>query len=158
VRIHPFNQSPILQTDTVARPSALSFIVAGFVVLLFPCIGLFMVRSGAGAFGWWVLSAGMCSDGVLCIEFFGAIAWIFPHLRSTLHQFSDYGVTILPKISEVIDFTRAHADNKKLDDEILRLAQSGQTLPAIEMTRKRYGYSLAQARQFVQDLITPARK
>ena len=284
VRIHPFNQSPILQTDTVARPSAFSFIVTGFVLLLFPCIGLFMIRTGAGAFGWWVLSVGMfvllffgpravrvlrgtiseaiwllrwnprqilirlgelsetdpaalaslelpwsdiewarrlkrttithtsercktstiylqlklrptdlaelaekltdvsgpvvrtsmgghCTttiyrqipvtlspDGVLSIEFSGAIAWISPRLRSTLHQFSDYGVNVLPEISEVIDFTRSHADSKKLDDEILRLAQSGQTLPAIELTRKRYGYSLAQARQFVQDLITPVRE
>jgi hypothetical protein len=40
-----------------------------------------------------------------------------------------------------------------MDEQILALATSGQWIEAIEMTRKRYGYDLEQAQQFVDGII-----
>ncbi len=45
-----------------------------------------------------------------------------------------------------------------MEEKILELATSGQWVAAIEMTRKRYGYDLAQAKQFVDGLTKQAAR
>lgn len=277
MRIVPFNQAPLLQTDTVCSPSALWLAFGIALTLLFPFFGAIAVRNGAGAFGWWFLIWGVAiggfyiwfggrrlvrtlagrawlirwnprhlvirlgevfeqnaatlaaleldwadiqwirrvrsttisdagretqasrttylqiqlrvteldalrqklsevrkpkvwhgwsatrevpvslgSDGLLCVEWHGRNSWITPSLRRILPLLAERGLTVKEAVDEVNDFTVSAPDKKKMEDEILRLAQSGDTIAAIRLARKRYGYPLAQAKEFVDGLSQKA--
>jgi hypothetical protein len=44
--------------------------------------------------------------------------------------------------------------NEQIETDILELARAGRKIDAIALTRKRYGYDLTQAKQFVDDLTS----
>jgi hypothetical protein len=60
------------------------------------------------------------------------------------------------RISETINraLNLEQADPQEaMDDQILDLARSGKKIEAIRLTRERYGYSLAKAKDFVEGLL-----
>jgi hypothetical protein len=55
--------------------------------------------------------------------------------------------------SAINDALKLNVDaNVQVESDILELARAGRTIDAVKLTRERYGYDLAQAKQFVDEL------
>ncbi len=65
----------------------------------------------------------------------------------------EQGIRIEPIEKEVIDLARNEADQKQMEDNILHLAERGNLPAATKLARRTYGFSLAKAKEFVEELI-----
>jgi len=61
-------------------------------------------------------------------------------------------VTVESEIKIESDYTSNKSD-KNLDDQILDLAERGKKMEAITLVRMKYGYSLTEAKEFVENLF-----
>ena len=74
----------------------------------------------------------------------------FPLL--TYHTGGKFTQRHYERIAAVINAALQANPASAMEDEILRLSSAGQTLAAIEMARKRFGFDLAEAHRFVEGL------
>ncbi|CAA6691891.1 MULTISPECIES: hypothetical protein [unclassified Lentimonas] len=87
------------------------------------------------------------------------IAWrspsdrITPNIKTALKAFSRQGIRIDPLQKETHDLTKTASEQTAQDDQILQLAEHGNMLAAIKLTRKSYGMRLTEAKAFVEDLL-----
>jgi hypothetical protein len=102
------------------------------------------------------------ADGpVLQICWRGESNWITPSIKKTLAALSQI-TTILEPTKTTLDVTKSSGstvEGAALDDQsrILALAERGQMLGAVKLTCQCYGYSLAEAKQFVEELCGTAK-
>lgn len=78
---------------------------------------------------------------------------VTPGIKKALVKLSEEGIRIETLQKEVIDLTRGKDNKKQMEDNILYLAERGNTLAAVKLARKVYGLNLAEAKVFVEDLI-----
>ena len=75
-------------------------------------------------------------------------------IQKALSILEKQGITIEPTQKEAIDLTaRGRSNLKSTEDKILYLAERGNLLAAIKLARRTYKLSLAEAKQFVEDLL-----
>ena len=76
-------------------------------------------------------------------------------VRPGIRKALDFLATKIAIGSELrLDRGRLHdLDEEKLDALILELAETGQTMAAVKLVRRRYGYGLTEAKQFVDELV-----
>ena len=92
------------------------------------------------------------SDGVMRVQWHGGNAWVSPGLGKMLAMLKAAGVAVQEAVSETNDFTVSTADKEKMERQIVDLVQSGDLFEAVKLTRQRYGYSLTEAKRFVDGL------
>jgi hypothetical protein len=78
--------------------------------------------------------------------------WVTPSLKSVLAELSGFVRTADATQSVAADWR--DLTEAELDDRILRLVETGDTITAIELLRSRRGLSTTAARQFVDELLT----
>jgi hypothetical protein len=93
-------------------------------------------------------------NNIIRIEWRSPASIITPGIKKVINLLQRQGITIEPKKHEVNDFTMTNSqDDKKNEENILRLAESGNILAAIKLTRRTYNYNITQAKQFVEGLL-----
>ena len=90
---------------------------------------------------------------VVRIEWRSHTEFVTPGVKKALAKLSEEGIRIEGLQKEVIDLTHGKDDQKLMEDNILYLVERGNVLTATQMARKAYGLSLAEAKEFVEDLI-----
>ncbi len=80
------------------------------------------------------------------------IKGIWPGRKKLLEQLAFQGILLLPEKREVEDYTKPVADKRKMEEQILSLAEQGRKIDAIKLARVRYGMDLKEAKQFVDEL------
>jgi len=90
-------------------------------------------------------------DGVIRVQWRGGSTWITPKVEQAIAMLKSV-VDVHAEYSETRDYTVEPADKAAQEMQILELARSGKTIDAIKLARKRYGYSLRQAKDFVEEL------
>jgi hypothetical protein len=93
----------------------------------------------------------IASPGRLRVEFSGSCSLITPRVSKALGLLKSQ-VELRPAETDLQDYTISSKDKAEQESRILELVQRGERMAAIQTVRKLYGYSLAQARQFVDDL------
>ena len=94
------------------------------------------------------------SNDTIRIEWPGIIIYVAPGIKKALSALEKQGVTIEYPQKEVIDLTaRGRSNLKSAEDKILYLAERGNLLAATKLARRTYKLSLAEAKQFVEDLL-----
>ena len=79
---------------------------------------------------------------------------VVPGIKKALAALGQQGATIESPIREAIDLTaRGRANLKSAEDKILYSAERGNLLAAIKLARRTYNFNLAEAKQFVEDLL-----
>ena len=78
--------------------------------------------------------------------------YVTPGLKKALAALSAEGIKIESLHKETIDLTITPTDKNVMETKILRLAERGEKIAAIRLTRKVYGLSLSEAKNFVQEL------
>ncbi len=86
-------------------------------------------------------------EGILRIEWNG----LWPGINQVMHTLKTK-ILVEPEIKIKNDYTSNKPD-KSLDDQILDLAEHGNQMEAITLVRMRYGYSLTEAKEFVENLL-----
>lgn len=116
-----------------------------------PAVGNF-VKSKALAY-----PVSVAEGGVIRINWRSNSTWITPK--------ADQAVAILGQRTSIreeqrilVDLVTDPKDKARQEEQILTLAESGEVIAAVRLVRKRYGYSLTQAKQFVDDLVAAAPK
>ena len=98
-----------------------------------------------------ILLISVTAEGIIRLQWQSIYARITPPLDSII---TALGKTfpVQPAITEVHDFTKTHVNNEKMDQQIVEFVEQGRNVDAIRLARLRYGFSLAQAHQFVDEL------
>ncbi len=91
-------------------------------------------------------------SGVIRIEWRSGQSWITPSIKHVLAQLAKWTTIEEPK-QATANYASLTSKDMQTEDKILELAASGEVIAATRLVRKIYGYSLAEARQFVDDLI-----
>ncbi len=60
-------------------------------------------------------------------------------------------------VERELDFTRP-VSGLEAEDQVLELARPGEKLAAVGLARRTFGFSLAEAKGFVEDLLGPGSK
>lgn len=94
----------------------------------------------------------LTNEGVLRVEWVGRNVWMAPGLKKALRRLAADGVMVREEVSETNDFTVPTADKEKMERRIMELVEQGQMIEAVKLTRTRYGYSLKEAKDFVEQL------
>lgn len=106
---------------------------------------------------WLVYPVRVTAEGVIRITWRAESSWITPQAGRALEVLSQrLGVPVREPQKRVSDLTAA-ADRAGQEQLILELAENGDTISAVKAVRKLYGYSLAEARQFVEELAGRAQ-
>jgi hypothetical protein len=101
---------------------------------------------------WPEIPVSISTEGLIRVEWYGRRNWLTPSLKKALARLAADGFEVKPKHSEVNDFTVPTVDNAKMEQQILEFAEKGRMIEAIKLAQKRYRYSLADAKQFVEQL------
>lgn len=108
-------------------------------------------RRGSGS-AWLEYPVRLAEGGVIRLTWRSEGSWITPPAGRALAILAQQlGVEIRPAQSRLNDLTTA-GDRAEQERRILELAENGDTLAAVKAVRKLYGYSLSEARQFVEEL------
>lgn len=91
------------------------------------------------------------TDGLICLVFSDRYTMIAPRLCKAINLLGRY-FPVQPQITEHNDFTIPQADKQKMEQQIIELAEQGRLLDASKLARERYGFSLAEASRFVEQL------
>ena len=78
---------------------------------------------------------------------------VTPGIKKALVKLKEEGIRIETLQKEVIDLTCDRTNPKRMEDNILHLAERGNLLAATKLARQAYGLSLTEAKVFVEDLI-----
>jgi len=78
---------------------------------------------------------------------------VIPSIKKAINKLRRQGISIEALQKEVIDLTRDRADQKRMEDNILHLAERGNLLAATKLARRTYGFGLTEAKDFVEDLL-----
>lgn len=93
----------------------------------------------------------LTAEGTLIVAWVGQRQMLSPTLKKALailgSEFPTRGYE-----HERLDFRTSDADRSKLDEQILDATERGRTIEAIKLVRLRYGYSLSEAKRFVDGL------
>ena len=88
------------------------------------------------------------------IEWPSPIIFIAPGISRALTMLSRQGVKIESPKKEFVDLTeKGRSDLKSSEDKILYLAERGNLIAAAKLAQRTYKLSLAQAKQFVEDIL-----
>jgi hypothetical protein len=104
--------------------------------------------------GWTVsteIPVSLTGEELVRIEWVSKSAFIMPSLKKALRLLGA-DLPVQAAVSERNDFTIPSADKEKMDQQIIECVERGQILQATKLARQRYGYSLAEAREFVAQL------
>lgn len=85
------------------------------------------------------------------VEWRGPSAWITPKVEMAIEMLRST-VEVRAEEMDLRDYTVAPADKAAQDEQILELVERGQHIAAMKVARARYGYSLKQAKEFVEGL------
>lgn len=77
-----------------------------------------------------------------------------PGLKKTARLLAEH-YPVLAKVVDQNSTGQATEKQKAMEDQIVQLIQTGETIQAIKLARKRYGFSLTDAKQFVDELRNP---
>lgn len=92
--------------------------------------------------------------GVIRIAWRAKCTWVTPGADKALEAMRGLmRVSVRPEARQINDLFRDPGDRKAREDKILELAESGDTIEAVKLARKLYGFSLSEARQFVDELM-----
>jgi hypothetical protein len=89
----------------------------------------------------------MTEPNILRVEWNG----LWPRINQMLNSLQQK-ITVEPELKLKSDYTSSRS-SKNLDDQILDLAERGRKIEAVKLVRIKYGYSLTEAREFVEKLI-----
>jgi len=90
---------------------------------------------------------------IIRLEWRSPKAFITPGINKAIASFVRQGIPAEPKRRDVIDFTISSGDKKKMEEQILQLAEKGHVIAAIKLARKTYNYDLAEAKKFIDGLL-----
>jgi hypothetical protein len=80
---------------------------------------------------------------------------ILPRIKKAILAFQRQKIKIDPNKKEKIDTTsRGRNDKNKAEDDILHLAERGNIMAATKLARRTYNLTLAEAKQFVEEMIS----
>ena len=92
---------------------------------------------------------GINGDNILRIDFGSVI----PSATKALELLERYNVAITETKKEKVDYTISYTDRKKMEEQIIDLAQRGKIIPAVKVARRAYGMSTTDAKKFVDELL-----
>lgn len=87
------------------------------------------------------------------IEWRSPADWITPKITIAVQLLGDLGIKIDSPKNEIVDMTKSGADPKRMEDNILRMAERGKVIAATALARRTYGLSLTEAKLFVEELV-----
>lgn len=91
-------------------------------------------------------------DGPLIrVEWRSGWTHITPSIQAAIRVLSS-GITVRPDTARELDLSASTNDRQEQENRILYLVERGDTIPAINLVRQLYGYSLKDARKFIDDL------
>lgn len=77
---------------------------------------------------------------------------IRPGCKTALREFEKNGINLAPEKREIEDYTELLEDKRQMEDQLIVLVEQGKTLAAVKLARRRYGMTLAEAKQFIDEL------
>jgi hypothetical protein len=104
--------------------------------------------------GWTAVSGvpvRVTDDGMVRLQWYGPDSWVAPSLKRAVGVLGQE-FALQDEVSETDDFTVPTADQQKMERQIVEFVAQGQMIAATKLARLRYGYSLAEAHRFVEDL------
>jgi hypothetical protein len=105
----------------------------------------------AGASKWHDAPVRLIEDRIVRIEWSSASRRVTPRLPAAVNRVGSLA-PIAPPHQFVTDLRTTPAERRDREDQILQLVERGETLQAIRRARELYGYSLADAKRFVDEL------
>ena len=94
----------------------------------------------------------IAEEHIVRIEWRSHHDYVTPGLKKALAALSAEGIRIESLNKETVDLTITPTDKNAMETKILRLAEQGENIAAIRLTRKVYGLSLSEAKNFVEGL------
>jgi hypothetical protein len=91
------------------------------------------------------------SEDVLRVEWKGKYWVLAPWLKRAVALLGK-DIQVMPEVKEVQDFTKSDADKTKMEARIIELVERGEMMQAMKMARQLYGFSLKEAKDFVEEL------
>ena len=91
------------------------------------------------------------------VEWRGPSAWITPKAEIAIEMLRSV-VEVRAEEMDLRDYTVSPADKAAQEQQILELTERGHHIGAIKLARSRYGYSLKQAKEFVEGLQSPVQQ
>jgi hypothetical protein len=91
------------------------------------------------------------SEGVLRVEWNGEHCRMAPSLKRAV-EILERDFQVLPEVKEREDYTKSDADKKKMEGRIVELVERGEMIEAMKVARGLYGFSLKEAKEFVEEL------
>jgi ribosomal protein L7/L12 len=91
------------------------------------------------------------SEGVVRVEWSSKHSVLAPSLKRAVAVLGEV-VPVMAEVMEREDFTKSDADKKKLEQRIMELVERGEMIEAVKVARGLYGFSLAEAKAFVEEL------
>lgn len=79
---------------------------------------------------------------------------IRPGWKGLLSELQRNGIIIAPEKRETEDYTIPLEDKRRVEDQLIALAERGRTLTAVKLARRHYGMNLTEAKRFIDELST----
>jgi hypothetical protein len=100
---------------------------------------------------WRDFPVSITAEGLIRVQWSGRQTVVTPRLKRALAMLGTH-LSVRPEVEACQDFTVPVADQRQMEQRIVELVEQGRLLDATKLARQRYGYSLSEARTFVEQL------
>jgi len=93
-------------------------------------------------------------DNTIRIEWSSPQSLVHPSIKKALEIIARQNISIELSEKEIADYTPNKATSPKvMEDNIIDLVSKGKKIAAVSLVRQTYGYSLSEAKDFVESLL-----